>query len=42
MESKFGMLAVAKKLVKDEVQLWWQNFEKINKNLLTRGCPNKK
>jgi hypothetical protein len=28
VELESGMLGIAKKLVKDVIQLWWQNFEK--------------
>jgi hypothetical protein len=33
MVLELGLLGVVKKLVKDEVHLWRQNFEKINFSL---------
>ena len=41
MELELDVLGVARKLVKDVVQLWWQDFEK-NLKLLITGCPNSK
>ena len=38
---ELGVLGIAKKLVKDVVHLWRQNFEKIYFYLLT-SCPNNK
>jgi hypothetical protein len=38
-ESKLGVPDVAKMLVKDVIQLWWQNFGR-NKIPLPKGCPN--
>jgi hypothetical protein len=41
MESKLGMPGNAQKLVKDEIHLWRQNFERSNFSLLT-SYPNSK